>query len=459
MEADLTSQVIVLDGLNNAAADGGTHEAGMASLWTGAMIHSNGQAATGPSIDQAIGAGLVQSGVMSPTQLNAANLYAVSACDEQQSGVHNRMLYGTPSSSGQPAPYVPPLTSPSAALGALFPSAATPMTATAAGPSPKAAIRAQVQTQVNAELKALASRVCTEDRIQLQALSTMWNQSVSDLAAIAAQAASCTQPAAFTQPAGDPFQPPSACISNDPFPQNISIMSNILAMSLACDLTRVATFQLSQALSPVQHTWLGSAQTTTHHTYSHQGPSYIGALIGCCPTQADPLYSTPASTYVGMYPQQLDAIDAWYAQQVAAFAYQLSQLTTKTGKNLLDQTIICWGSELDMGAFHNHDDTPFVLIGGKGSGKLNTGQLVRFPLNLSGQYTTAGNHPPTNNRFHNDLLVTLAQAMGVSVTSFFGTSSNTFGDLTVPGQYFSGNGTTLSSVTLNQGPITEILAT
>jgi hypothetical protein len=300
----------------------------------------------------------------------------------------------------------------------------------------------------------------------------MWNQSVSDLAAIATQAASCMPPTAFTQPAGDPFQPPSACISNDPFPQNISIMSNILAMSLACDLTRVATFQLSQALSPVQHTWLNASlpanaqQTSTHHVFSHQGPTSFGPLIpqaNCMMENStcgpDPLYSiTPAEAYnvnnmpgQGLYPQQLVAIDAFYAQQVAAFAYSLSQLTTKSGKNLLDQTVICWGSELDMGAYHNHDDTPFVLIGGKGSGKLKTGQLVRFPLNLGGSYYTEGNHPPTNNRFHNDLLVTLAQAMGVSVSSF--------GTLSVPGQYFSGNGVTLSSVTLNQGPITEILAT
>jgi hypothetical protein len=40
------------------------------------------------------------------------------------------------------------------------------------------------------------------------------------------------------------------------------------------------------------------------------------------------------------------------------------------------------GIELDQGRAHNHDDTPFVLIGG-GGGKLNTGQLIQFPLNLA----------------------------------------------------------------------------
>jgi hypothetical protein len=372
------------------------------------------------------------------------------------------MLYGTPSASPGPAPYVNPIMSPSAALGALFPTAMK-----AVGPDPTLAIRGQVQKQVNAELSGLASRVCTEDRIQLQSLQTMWNQADMDLTAAAAAAASCMQPTAFTQPAGDPFQPPSACVSNDPFPQNISIMSNILAMSLACDLTRVASFQLSQALSPTQHTWLNASlpanaqMTATHHTYSHMGPtSFYGLIPSGDFDSADPLYALSAAGAYnvnnmpgqGVYPQQLAAIDAWYAKQVAAFAYSLSQLKTKTGKNLLDQTVICWGSELDMGAFHNHDDTPFVLIGGAGSGRIKTGQLVRFPLNLAGQYSTPGNKPPTNNRFHNDLLVTLAQIMGV------GSSIPTFGATSVPGTNFQGN-TPIPSLTLNQGVIKEILPT
>jgi hypothetical protein len=191
-------------------------------------------------------------------------------------------------------------------------------------------------------------------------------------------------------------------------------MTNILAMALACDLTRVASLQLSHALSPVTHTWLGASQQQTHHIYSHQGPTSLWAL------GAD-LYNA-SSAIASQYPQQLIDIDAWYAAQVANLAYTLSQLKTATGENLLDQTVICWGSELDMGASHNHDDTPFVLIGGGGAVKTN--QLVRFPLNLP------GNNPPTNNRFHNDLLLTLAQVMGVSLPGgTFGTPSLCSGPL------------------------------
>ena len=50
---NLQSKVIVLDGLNNKAAQG-SHEAGMASLWTGQI--STGSPATSISIDQQIAA-------------------------------------------------------------------------------------------------------------------------------------------------------------------------------------------------------------------------------------------------------------------------------------------------------------------------------------------------------------------------------------------------------------------
>jgi hypothetical protein len=194
-------------------------------------------------------------------------------------------------------------------------------------------------------------------------------------------------------------------------------MSNILAMALACDLTRVGSLQLSHALSPVTHTWLGASQTQTHHTFSHQGPSSFYAL-------GSDLYNEPASV-TSSYPQQLVDIDAWYAKQVAAFAYTLSQFKTASGKNLLDQTVICWGSELDMGAAHNHNDTPFVLIGG-GGGKLLTNRLVRFPLNLPANQATSG----IVDRSHNDLLLTLASVMGVDVGTTFGNPAYCKGPIT-----------------------------
>ncbi|MGH7437151.1 MAG: DUF1552 domain-containing protein [Polyangiaceae bacterium] len=383
MQVDLTDKVTVLDGLEVKGANG-SHEAGMAALWTG--LTTTGSPATGPSIDTAISAALG-----SRTPYANVPLMAQSSADYQQRGVDTRMLYDA--SGG----FVDPFTSPSAAVSTLFPGATA--STTTQGPDKKTFLRQKVAAQRNHDLTALEARLCGEDRQQLQNLQAIWNQAEMQAQNAAMAAAACMAPSVPAAPDGG--------TGTDPFPTYVDAMSNILGMTLACDLTRVASLQLSHALSPVTHSWLGSSQTSTHHNYSHQGPSWLGAL------GADP-YASP-SPVASQYPQQLVDIESWYAQKVADLAYTLSQLKTATGKNLLDQTLICWGTELDMGAAHNHDDTPFVVLG-SANGQLKTGQLLTFPMDLA----DSGNEDKavTNHRAHNDLLLTLAKVMGVNLSTF-----------------------------------------
>jgi hypothetical protein len=397
MGVDLTSKVTVLDGLHVTGAGGASHEAGMASLWTGTKTdNTNNNMATGPSIDQAI-APLLASKLGIQSTYPTLALMAQSSADYPQRQVSTRMLYDAS------ANWVDPYTDPAMAQSALFPGA---VAATPAADK-MGLIRQQVAAQLNGDLASLQAKLCTEDRQQLQNLQALWNQTQEQVQSAAKAAAACSVPSLGAPPAA----------GTDPFPTYVQSMSNILAMALACDLTRVGSLQLSHALSPVTHTWLGASQTQTHHTFSHQGPTSFYAL-------GSDLYNEPASV-TSSYPQQLIDIDAWYAKQVAAFAYTLSQFKTASGKNLLDQTVICWGTELDMGAAHNHDDTPFVLIGG-GGGKLLTNRLVRFPLNLPGNPATSG----IVDRSHNDLLLTLASVMGVDVGSTFGNPSYCTGPIT-----------------------------
>jgi hypothetical protein len=68
---------------------------------------------------------------------------------------------------------------------------------------------------------------------------------------------------------------------------------------------------------------------------------------------------------------------------------------------MLDNTVIMLGSELARGNTHSHTDAPFLLAGSAG-GYLKTGQYLTF----------AGKHP------HNNLLVSLLNAMGVATNTF-----------------------------------------
>jgi hypothetical protein len=392
---NLQSKVLVLDGLNNKAAQG-SHEAGMASLWTGQI--STGNQATSISIDQQISA-MLNAGTPFPS----IQLMVRDPADFTDREVKTRMIYNAA------GVFVDPIDDPTKAASTCFPAMSS---STTSGPDKTTFIRQQLfgggtqPGELNSELNSLMPKLCTQDRTQLQALQDGWNNLYSQLQAAATASQKCT--------------PPGAIVSSTDFPTNAKQQMDILALALACDLTRVASLQFSTATSQVTHKWLGSNQTDCHHNYSHDGPTYLGALAPCggynnmgqCSSVGD-MYSANNLNLYQNAPQQ-EAIDQFYATQVAYLAQKLNGLSGANSGTLLDQSVICWSSELDMGAAHNHDDTPFVLVGGA-NGQLKTGNLVNFPLDLTdGSEATA----EMNDRAHNDLLLTLAKVMGAPMTTF-----------------------------------------
>jgi hypothetical protein len=393
---NLQSKVLVLDGLNNKAAQG-SHEAGMASLWTGQI--STGNQATSISIDQQISA-MLKAGTPFPS----IQLMVRDPADFTDREVKTRMIYNAA------GVFVDPIDDPTKAASTCFPAMSS---STSTGPDKTTFIRQQLfgsgtqPGELNSELNSLMPKLCTQDRTQLQALQDGWNNLYSQLQAAATASQNCT--------------PPGAIVSSTDFPTNAKQQMDILALALACDLTRVASLQFSTATSQVTHKWLGSTQTDCHHNYSHDGPTYLGALATCtggynnmgqCTAVSDMYSSNNLSLYSNA--AQQEAIDQFYATQVAYLAQKLNGLSGANGGTLLDQSVICWSSELDMGAAHNHDDTPFVLVGGA-NGQLKTGNLVTFPLDLTdGSEATA----EMNDRAHNDLLLTLAKVMGAPMTTF-----------------------------------------
>ncbi|HEY7371563.1 MAG TPA: DUF1552 domain-containing protein, partial [Polyangia bacterium] len=135
--APVQSKVIVLDGLNNKTAQG-SHEAGMASLWTG--ITSTGAPATGPSVDQ-----VIASKLNAGTPFPSIELMARSSADFTDREVKTRMIYNA---SGA---FVDPHDDPAEARATFFP----PVVSTTAGPDKQAFIRQKLFPALNSELTAL----------------------------------------------------------------------------------------------------------------------------------------------------------------------------------------------------------------------------------------------------------------------------------------------------------------
>jgi hypothetical protein len=150
------------------------------------------------------------------------------------------------------------------------------------------------------------------------------------------------------------------------YPEEITQVIDIVSHSLACDVTRVASLQISYAFSHVTHTWLG--HTSDHHTMSHDNTDRRA---------------------------ELEAIDTWYATQ---FNYLLDKLDSvdEGGSTLLDNTLVVWGRELGTTA-HRFENVPFVVAGGGGLG-ISTGRYLSF-----------------NGEKHAKLLVSIAQHMGLDI--------------------------------------------
>lgn len=157
-------------------------------------------------------------------------------------------------------------------------------------------------------------------------------------------------------------------------PELMRAQIELLVMSLACDLTRVATIQWREALGgDSTFTWLGHSET--HHDISHRGD---GDAVGR---------------------QQMIEINNWFAAQFAHLIGLMNQIDEGNG-SLLDNSVVVWCNELAKGNAHSRRDMAYVLAGSCG-GHLRTGRHLQF----GGDY-------------HNDLLVSLCQAMDVDVDTF-----------------------------------------
>ena len=161
------------------------------------------------------------------------------------------------------------------------------------------------------------------------------------------------------------------------YPVTGKAQMDLLVMALACDITRVASLQWSRSVSNVNFGNLGVPQQLSegHHSLSHYDDNEGAA-------QADLL-----------------EINKWYTEQFAYLLGKMDAIQEGDG-TMLDNTVVVWVNELGKGNSHTRNDIPFILAGGC-QGYFETGRALDF-----------GGAP------HGQLLVSIANAMDVPITSF-----------------------------------------
>lgn len=161
---------------------------------------------------------------------------------------------------------------------------------------------------------------------------------------------------------------------NDLFGDVLDAQSQLAVLALSCGATRVATIQATHTISPTVCNWLGESEG--HHSLSHADDSNtagVASFVNC---------------------------ERWFAEQFATLLQRLQDAPDpETGGSLLDTTAVVWAKEMGDSRAHVCTGVPWVLAGGGGAWRL--GQSV----DLGGAY-------------HAQVLVSIAQALGVPVDTF-----------------------------------------
>ena len=221
--------------------------------------------------------------------------------------------------------------------------------------------RGSVLDAVIGQFGRLRSQVSVADRAQLDAHLQRVRELEAKLTALPPSVVCSTG----TQP------PIVAWETTDEMPDVSKLQLDMLVLALSCDLTRVATVMYSDAKNHIALPFLQIAGDV--HSISHL-------------SDGDPMR------------MQLATRDGWQAQQLAYLLGRLKATAEGSG-NLLDNTLVMWGSEVSRGNLHSHTDMPFLFAG----------HATRWTMGRVLDFTS---------RPHNDLLVSLLQGYGGSQTVF-----------------------------------------
>jgi hypothetical protein len=242
-------------------------------------------------------------------------------------------------------------------------------TATGGTPDPQVmnllAERKSVLDCVNGDLTRLSARLPGDERTRLQRhLDSLRDLERKIAPSSGGGGAGCSPAAPATIDA----------LADANYPMVTKLQMDIMFMAFACDQTRLAHLMWNGETSQQTFPWLGI--TNPHHDMSHQDGN--------------------AGTR-----DKLIKVGRWYAEQVMYFLGKLDSVMEGNGKTMLDNSLVIWGNGLGRGSNHTRHDIPYVVAGSAG-GYLTTGKFFQF------------------NNNHNDLMVSVLNAMGFRDEKTFG---------------------------------------
>jgi len=178
---------------------------------------------------------------------------------------------------------------------------------------------------------------------------------------------------------------------------------DLMVLAFQTDVTRVATFSLGGEGDAFSIPEIGI--TESRHQLSHHG--------------GDPGYIEKLTNY-----------DTFAIEQYSYFLTRLAETKDLNGKPLLNTTMSLFGSGMSYGHSHGNANLPLVLAGGSDLGlqhgshlDFNQGHFQGYKLDKPSEHYSLCSRPANPNAHMSNLLLMMAQRMGVE-TDRFGDSNS-----------------------------------
>ena len=333
------SDLCVIGGLDHhtgyALGDGGGDHARAGACYltgvhpkktSGADIHA------GVSVDQIIAAQNGSKTKFASIELGCDDTRTVGACDSGYSCAYqNSVSWRTPTSP------MPPETNPRTVFERMF--GTEDLSLPPAERARKAAARKSILDFVSDDTKRLEADLGPADRHKVDEYLYAVREIEKRI-----ESAEHDQQRQFTpsieKPAGVPVL----------FADYLKLMFDIQLLAMQADLTRTATFMIGREGSQRTYDEIGIPEP--HYPLTHHRGNKDSI-------------------------EKVTQINTFHAQQFAYFVGKMK--ATKEGDgNLLDHSMIVYGSGIADGSQHTHENLP-ILIAGRGNGAIKPGRFLTYP--------------------------------------------------------------------------------
>lgn len=357
--ADLKEHLLFVSGLENQQRrqEFGDHAIGCGSMLT-ARKPTKGSPTTSMSVDQAIADHLQDC----TSGLHSLQLGTHNSGPEDQFGTYytRSISWRAPSTKNSdgtmsyPVGEATPLgkeVDPQLVFDRMF--QGTDPFATAEENKMRLALRKSVLDAVKPQVASLNTRLSYDDRLKVDELLTGIRSLEGEIGALSS--AQCEPP---------DFPAPDLMAD---FQKQLGVMHELMAVAFQCDLTRVMTFMMGDALNNRNLSFIGEVAELGGDAGDHSVSHHSG----------DP-------ALVAKY----RAMVLWKMERIAEFLRVLRDKTDFDGNSLLSNSLVWISSELADGNRHNHDDLP-ILVAGNLGGIVETNRHVRYPTGIPADQMTS----------------------------------------------------------------------